>query len=214
MAALIILENKQVFSYLLDARSAWLLGRKESERGREEISLLSGIVSREHGELRNVEGQWFYVDNPRNKNGTYHNGVKISRPLTGIRQPVFLEDGDVLQIGGPAHRDFGVTILFVTTPIQGEWTRFALNNRNITIGSGKNCEFIIRGFSLEKKSAGLSNVNGKYFLSAYDETAVSLNGNPVAAPTLLQTGDAIRLKNCHMFFLETELIYTRLPKKL
>lgn len=214
MAELMVLENKQVFSFLLDTYTAWSLGRSETGRKHDEINLSSGIVSREHGQLRNIEDQWFYVDNPGNKNGTFHNGIKIPRPLTGIRQPVFLENGDVLQVGGPAHSVLGVTMLFVTTPVQGEWTHFTLNDRNITIGSGKSCELIIQGFSLGEKSAKLLNINGQYFLSSCSQTAVYLNGRPIAAPVRLQPGDAVRLKDCHLFFLGDELLYTRIRKKL
>lgn len=214
MAELIVLENKQVFSYSLDGHAAWFLGRYAADRRENEICLVSGIVSREHGQLCKIEGQWFYVDNPGNKNGTFRNGVRISRPLTGIRQPVFLENGDVLQVGGPAHSDLGVTMLFVTTPVQGEWTHFTLNDRNITIGSGKSCELIIQGFSLDEKSAKLLNINGQYFLSSCDQAAVYLNGRPIAAPVRLQPGDAVGLKDCHLFFLGTELIYSRIRKKL
>lgn len=214
MAELIVLENKQVFSYSLDAHAAWFLGRSAADRRENEICLISGIVSREHGQLRNIEGQWFYVDNPGNKNGTFRNGVRIPRPLTGIRQPVFLENGDVLQVGGPAHSVLGVTMLFATTPVQGEWTHFTLNDRNITIGSGKSCELIIQGFSLGEKSAKLLNINGQYFLSSCSQTAVYLNGRPIAAPVRLQPGDAVRLKDCHLFFLGDELLYTRIRKKL
>lgn len=213
MAALIVLENEQVFSYMLDSRSIWFLGRKEANGKEEEITLSSGIVSREHGELRCIENQWFYVDNPQNKNGTYHNGVIISRPLFGIRQPVLLEDGDVLRIDGIARSNLGVAMLFVTTPIQGEWTNFALNDRNITIGSGKNCELIVHGFSLDERNAKLSNVNGQYFLTNCGQVPVCLNGKPVTQPTLLQIGDAISLKNCYLFFLGDKLIYTRIRKE-
>lgn len=214
MAELIVLENKQVFSYSLDAHAAWFLGRSAADRRENEICLISGIVSREHGQLRNIEGQWFYVDNPGNKNGTFRNGVRIPRPLTGIRQPVFLENGDILQVRGPAHNDLDVTMLFVTASVPGEWMRFMLNDRNITIGSGKHCELIIQGFSLEERIAKLANINGQYFLSSCGQTAVFLNGRPITASTLLQSGDAIGLKDCYMFFLGTELIYSRIRKKL
>ena len=214
MAALIVLENNQVSSCLLDNRSIWLLGRKGANGKEGEIAIYSGIVSREHGELRCIENQWFYVDNPGNKNGTFRNGVRIPRPLTGIRQPVFLENGDILQVRGPAHNDLDVTMLFVTASVPGEWMRFMLNDRNITIGSGKHCELIIQGFSLEERIAKLANINGQYFLSSCGQTAVFLNGRPITASTLLQSGDAIGLKDCHMFFLGTELIYSRIRKKL
>lgn len=213
MAALIVLENNQVSSCLLDNRSIWLLGRKGANGKEGEIAIYSGIVSREHGELRCIENQWFYVDNPKNKNGTYHNGIKISRPISGIRQPVLLEDGDVLQMDGTVRSNLGVTMLFVTTPIQGEWSKFALNDRNITIGSGKKCELIVHGFSLDERSAKLSNVNGQYFLTNCGQTPACLNGKPVAQTTLLQIGDAISLNNCYLFFLGDKLIYTRIRKE-
>ena len=95
-AKLVMLEHEHIRVCELDARVEWKIGRFDpNQPNRPNILFSSGIVSREHGWLRNIDGQWYYVDNPRNLNGTFHNGKKI--PRTG-KQHVLLNNGDILRI--------------------------------------------------------------------------------------------------------------------
>ena len=61
-ANLVILEDGSVRTIPLDCRAEWTVGR--SAPGNEpDIALNSKIVSRQHGKLTNIKGQWFFVDN-------------------------------------------------------------------------------------------------------------------------------------------------------
>ena len=120
-ASLVLLENNVIRVINLDTRQDWLVGRYDPNMpNTPDILFISGIVSREHGWIRNVDNQWYFVDNPRNLNGTFHNGVKIPRPMTGIKQPVPLENGDILRVDNPnlQHGNAqGVLMLFTTVTV-------------------------------------------------------------------------------------------------
>ena len=76
-ASLIVLEDDQIRVFSLDARPEWTIGRYAPDvPNTPDILFTSRIVSREHGWIRNIDDQWFFVDNPKNLNGTFHNGVK------------------------------------------------------------------------------------------------------------------------------------------
>lgn len=93
-AGLVILEGCRVRVCPLEQRERWMLGRDTPNSAvPPDIPLTSGIVSRTHGWLEKIAGEWFFVDNPQNLNGTFHNGVKISHPKNGVRVPVLLENG-------------------------------------------------------------------------------------------------------------------------
>ena len=92
-ARLLIVEDDILRMEPLADRSCYTLGRGDAD-----IPLDSFYASREQGSLRNVEGYWFYTDNPKNRNQTRYNGAVISRPMKGLRQPISIHSGDVLRI--------------------------------------------------------------------------------------------------------------------
>lgn len=95
---LIVIENGQINTYLLDDKLQWNVGRPSKEN-KPDIKLYSSTVSRKHGSFRNVDGIWFYVDG-NSKNGTVYNKKRIKSGLNGRVKPVMLSDGDILVFGG------------------------------------------------------------------------------------------------------------------
>ena len=95
---LIVIENGQINTYLLDDKLQWNVGRPSKEN-KPDIKLHSSTVSRKHGSFRNVDGIWFYVDG-NSKNGTVYNKKRIKSGLNGRVKPVMLSDGDILVFGG------------------------------------------------------------------------------------------------------------------
>lgn len=95
---LIIIENGQLSTYILDDRLSWVVGRP-SKDGEPDIKLYSVTVSRNHGRFQNMDGVWFYIDN-NGKNGTIYNGVHLETGIAGRNKPIILSDGDVLIFGG------------------------------------------------------------------------------------------------------------------
>ena len=125
-AKLVVFEDDRIRTFGLEARTVWRIGRfAPGISNIPDICLTSKIVSREHGWIQNIDNQWFFVDNPRNLNGTYHNGVKVPRRKDGIKTPVMLESGDVLKITDEdrTHADpKGVVMLFTTEAAGEMWT--------------------------------------------------------------------------------------------
>lgn len=215
-AKLIILEAGKIRSCTLDLRPEWKIGRLDPTRGTAapDIPFSSMIVSREHGWLHNVEGQWYFVDNPNNLNGTFYNGKKIERPLPGKKRSVMLSDGDVLRIDNDnlqyANKD-GVLMLFTTAAVNGTWTTFDLSDRNTTIiGRDAGCDICEPRPYLSAKHAKITRLNGQYYLSDCGSTAGTyLNGKAVTENTLLREKDRISMCDCSFFFLGDALLYTK-----
>lgn len=111
---LIIFEGGNIRVIPLNNRTQWSLGRKTPENT-PDISLLSPIVSRDHGMFSNIDGQWYFVDNPNSLNGTFYNEEKIISPIKGKRKIVMLAEGDRLRIG-----ENSVLILFTTATVSEE----------------------------------------------------------------------------------------------
>lgn len=96
--SLIVIENGQIRTCLLDDKRKWSIGRP-SKDSKPDIKLYSSTVSRNHGSFVNTDGIWFYVDG-NGKNGTVYNKKRITTGLNGRIKPVILSDGDVLVFGG------------------------------------------------------------------------------------------------------------------
>lgn len=95
---LTVIENRKLDTYILDDRRIWRVGRL-SKGHIPELNLHLLTVSRHHGEFRNIDGEWFYIDR-NGKNGTVYNGRHITAGIGGRIKPVMLNEGDILIFGG------------------------------------------------------------------------------------------------------------------
>lgn len=213
-ASLIVLEDNQIRVLSLDTRPDWKIGRYDPNiPNTPEILFTSKIVSREHGWIRNIDGLWFYVDNPQNLNGTFHNGVKINKPRNGSKNPKMLESGDVLRIDNEDLNHVssqGVLMLFTTATIKGTWTMYPLNNKTVYIGREKSCDIVEQLPYMSAKHAKITFENGRYYISDCGSLAGTfLNGQQVTSNTLLREKDYISLCDCNYFFLGDKLLYAK-----
>ena len=213
-ASLIVLEDDQIWVYSLDARPEWKIGRYDPGiPNTPDILFTSKIVSREHGWIQNIDGQWFFVDNPNNLNGTFHNGMKIPRPKHGQKMPIMLESGDVLRIDNEDLNHVssqGVLMLFTTATIKGTWTTHQLKHQTTIIGRDESCDIVESLPYISAQHAKISYVNGSYYLSDCNSRAGTfLNGQQVKSSTLLREKDYISLCNCNYFFLGDKLLYAK-----
>lgn len=216
---LIIIEQNQIRTCALEERPQWIIGRYDpSSNIPPDITLSSKIVSRNHGQLMHIENHWYYVDNPGNLNGTFHNGKKIERPLTGKKKVVPLESGDVLRIDNDDLNNFnkdGVLMMFSTAPVKGRWTAFPLEERqHITIGRDESCDIVEPLPYLSAKHAQISYSNGTYYLSdCKSKAGTFLNGKRVESPVALCEKDCISLCDRTYFFLGDQLLYAKSDRK-
>lgn len=95
---LIIIEKNQLQSYLLDDKLSWTIGRP-SGKNQPDIKLYTPTVSREHGEFKNMDGVWFYLDK-HGVNGTVYNHKYLEKGTKGRIKPILLKEGDVFVFGG------------------------------------------------------------------------------------------------------------------
>ena len=112
--SLIVIENGQINTSLLDDKLQWSVGRP-SKGNMPDIRLYSTTVSRKHGMFQNVDGVWFYLDG-NGKNGTVYNKKRIKSGINGRVKPVMLSDGDVLVFGGGEEEIINSTTI---------WARFS-----------------------------------------------------------------------------------------
>lgn len=119
---LILIENGQVFSYVLDDKNSWEIGRP-SKDNIPDIKLHSATVSRKHGKFQNMDGVWFYLDY-KGKNGTVYNHKHLAVGLNGRIKPVMLSDGDTFVFGGGEEEVINyktIWAMYVTNAFDREW---------------------------------------------------------------------------------------------
>lgn len=123
MNQLIIIEHGQLRTVDIDDRTQWRIGRGSSQIS-PDILLYTPTVSRSHGVFENMDGLWFYFDDPHIKNRTFYNNKLLGTGMGGKPKPVMLRSGDVLILGcgkDPAINDKTVWILFLSTTITEPW---------------------------------------------------------------------------------------------
>ena len=119
---LIVIENGQLTTYTLNDRNMWSIGRP-SNGNMPDIRFYSSTVSRKHGELKNMDGIWFYLDF-NGKNGTIYNGKHINTGRNGKIKPTMLNNGDVLIFGGGETAVINyktVWAMFYAGKLEGQW---------------------------------------------------------------------------------------------
>ena len=216
-AKLVILEAGQLRVCALDLKPEWSVGRADPASGNmPDISFSSMIVSRKHGWLSNVEGQWYFVDNPENLNGTFYNGTLIERPLQGRKKSVPLTSGDVLRIDNKdlnhVSRD-GVLMLFTTQNAAGNWAVQPLRETTV-IGRDPGCDICEPLPHISAKHAQIRYLNGRFYLSDCGSRAGTfLNGKAVTESVMLREKDVIAICDCSYIFLGDKLLYIRRNRK-
>lgn len=169
-ACLVIFDDRGFQTCYLNSFSTWMVGRYSQEANQQHISLHSSIVSREHGMLQKSGHDWYFLDNPRNTNGTYLNGRKIPRPQNSAQMvPVRLADGDVLSINNSASRDsnpHAVLMVFSSTNIRDAFEEYDLTSKSVvTIGRAPNNDVVVSIPYISGKHAMIRRNGNRFLLS-------------------------------------------------
>lgn len=141
---LVVLENSRINTYLLDQKEKWCLGRPSKDND-PDIKLLTASVSRNHGELRCIDGYWFYVDSYR-KNGTVYNGKPLVAGLGGRAKPIMLNDGDTLLFGTKNENSISLSApwaIFIRQGFEDRYTTIDTKGiRQLNLAKGEETESI------------------------------------------------------------------------
>lgn len=210
-AKLVIMENESVFTVLLEGKTEWTVGRTDGEGffgG--VITLHSPIISRIHGKIRKIADFWYYIDNPRNTNGTLYNGGRLNAGH-GEAAPVRLFEGDILRIDnqkGMSSNPNAVLLLFTTAPTGNQWKRYSIHGkREITIGRSPRCDIVQSLPYISAVHAKITVQNGGYYLSDCGSKAGTyLNRQRVTNPVRLRDKDCFRLADRAFFLLGDAII--------
>lgn len=209
-ANFIVLENGFVRSFPLDERRIWSLGRIVP--GTEpDIPFNSKIVSRSHGRLISVDGDWYFEHLSRT-NGTYHNGIKINYSDDNASRTVKLKDGDILRIDSddfdkPEAR--GVWMMYSKECIGNRWFEANLNRAVTTFGREKDVSDIVIPLPyVSAKHFMVSEKDNHFYLVDNDSMAGTwVNGEQVHGQVLLKEKDLIAVCNCIMIYTDKKIIY-------
>lgn len=212
-ATLVVLEERKIRNYDLGKRHKWTFGR-ECPENYPDIAVYSPIVGRKHGEFLCINEEWFYIDQG-SRNGTWHNGKKISLGLNGKVRPVMLNDGDILRVDAdnldtPDGR--GIWIFFTTTNIAGTWENYSfLGKDKITVGRDEDCcDIVINRPYISAKHMLVTFEDGNYAVSDCGSLAGTyLNGVCVEQKKYLREKDRISICDCHFIFTGMGMLYVR-----
>lgn len=209
-ANLVVLESETVKSYPLELKKKWTIGRTVPGKA-PDISFTSKIVSREHGQITNIDGDWYYKDKG-SFNGTYYNGIKLKKEDNGETKAVKLKNGDVLRVDStdlntPESR--GVWMLYSTECIGNQWRAASLKEEKTVFGRDKNSADVViprpyvsaKHFIIEKKA------DGNYITDLDSMAGTWLNGERIYGSHLLREKDMIAICNSIMIYTENNVIY-------
>lgn len=209
--SLVIMEDMQITNINLDGKEAWTAGRAATGNT-VDIPLRSVIASRSHGIFKKFGSEWYYIDDPQNKNGTFYNGRKIPRPNPGTKSRVKLRNGDVLRIDNddlsqPDQR--GIWMLYTTDYVGGQWQYFSLEGREeVRIGSDPRCDLCMPLNYLSQLHARILLHNGRHYVQDCASTAGTLvNNRPISSAQVLQEKDTIALCDCRFIYTSGGLVY-------
>lgn len=211
-ATLLMLERgKQV--RIISMSGTMTIGRVNNDI-KNDISLSSGIVSRNHGEFiyEDTEGVYYYRDND-SLNGTFYNGKKLEKINERGSKAVKLSDGDILRIDcdnltNP--RSDAVVLLFSTKFAMGEkWHRYSLIGQN-TVNIGRNVAqgIALTDFMVSRNHATLTKINDNWYIADNGSVnGLAVNKNMIQGQCPLNIFDIINIANTTLIFLGDEIIY-------
>ena len=209
-ATLIILENDNICTYRLCDRKQWSIGRGSDKIGTD-ISILSPIAGKLHGQFIQFGSDWFYTDNG-SINGTYYNGRRIKNGINGSITPIILSEGDVLRIDSgnfdnPDPR--GVLMIFTMNVMNGNWNRYDIGKRRkVVIGSDEDmCDIITESDRIASKQFMLKFVKGHMKIFTYDNREIYVNNESVEYNNELKEKDVIRIGNKYWIYSCNGIIY-------
>ncbi len=178
------------------------------------ISINSPIISRNHGEIDFVNGEYYYKD-LNSTNGTYINNKLIGGLSAAENKASILKDGDIICFDireNGQHRPDRVFALFSTClEITEQWDKIALTSDIAEICIGRSDESSLKvqdDMISEKHASFFCSNNGWAIIDHQSTNGVFLNGKKMSAPRYLKGFDVIRIVNSYFIFTEDYLLFS------
>lgn len=213
-SAVLILFNRQgiIATNVLDTLTT--IGRA-TDQSNCDIKICSPIVSRSHGEITVINGEYHYRD-INSTNGTYVNNVLIGQNSTVNKQAVILKDGDVLcfdiRKDGQSRPDCVYALFTTYCDANSEWDALELKDDIAEICVGRSIKSglqIDNDMISEKHASFFCSSNGWALIDHQSTNGVYLNGKRMSAPRYLEVFDVVRIVDTYFIFTGEHLLFSK-----
>ncbi|MBQ2668681.1 MAG: FHA domain-containing protein [Clostridia bacterium] len=211
-AALVLFNKEQVLgTNRLNILTS--IGRA-TERSTCDIKINAPIVSRSHGEIAFIDGEYYYRD-LNSTNGTYINNVLIGKNSPVNQQVKQLQDGDILcfdiRQNGKSRPDCVYALFTTFGNTNCKWSSLALESDivEVCIGrSGQSALQINSDVISEKHASFFFTSNGWAIIDHQSTNGVYLNGKRMSAPRYLEAFDVVRIADTYLIFTGDRLLFS------
>lgn len=183
-----------------------------------DVLLASELVSSVHGAFVFYNGEYYYLDDASNVNGTFINGKKINKEPGKAASAQKLRDGDILSIGVTSiSKERTVYILFSTsTCLDYYWNAFSIPSIQSELTVGRDCrvsDIVVPEPTVSKKHAVISrDRNGNICVTdCRSVNGTILNGSLIKPdkPVPLNERDTIIIGSTKIIHFGNVIIYNQ-----
>ena len=180
-----------------------------------DLPLNSSVVSKQHGEIAVLDGEYFYRD-LLSTNGTYINGKLYGKSANKGRSARKLEDGDVLRFntGDDASLDPETVIMIFSTNYEDnfKWfTQLVSNNiaeLNIGRDTAPNSGMRIEDEMVSQNHASFFAAEQGWAIIDHESTnGVFINNQRISEPEYLKKYDIVRIINFNFIYMADKIFY-------
>ncbi|WP_195451410.1 FHA domain-containing protein [Anaeromassilibacillus sp. 1001302B_160321_C8] len=212
--AVLVLFNKQRVIGTSTLGALTTIGRATGQSNCD-IKVCSPIVSRTHGEIALINGEYHYRD-LNSTNGTYINNVLIGQNSTVNKQATILKDGDVIcfdiRKDGQSRPDCVFALFATFCDANSEWSSLELNNdiAEICVGRSEQTSLQINNDTISEKHASFfCSSNGWAIIDHQSTNGVYLNGKKMSAPRYLEKFDVVRIVDSYFIFTGEQFLFSK-----
>ena len=165
-----------------------------------DIVIRSRYVSRFHGQIMFINGNWIIEDN-NSTNGLIFNEKLFKNKLLGDGDSIRIDDMSEATVSG---------VLLVFTAVGGtEWSVYPVSGAaEITIGRGGECNIQLDHISVSRLHARIiTEGNAFYLIDAGSTNGVMVNDKKVEGKTQLHEKDLILITNSKLIFSSQRISY-------
>lgn len=213
-SAVLIMFNKQGVFATNKLGTLTTIGRA-TEQSNCDIKISSPIVSRSHGEIAMINGEYHYRD-LNSTNGTYINNVLIGQNSAVNKQAAVLNDGDVLcfdiRKDGQSRPDCVFALFTTFCNANSEWSSLELNNDMVEICVGRSAQSVLQidnDTISEKHASFFCSSNGWAIIDHQSTNGVYLNGKKMSTPRYLKAYDVVRIVDSYFIFTGEQLLFSK-----
>ena len=192
-----------------------VIGRKSAE-SKANIQINSPIVSRQHGEIAVLDGEYYFRD-LGSMNGTLVNGVLYGKDSR--RSAAKLENGDVLRIdqsnGMDRHTNSVLMIFSTVYSDSSSWVSQPLTDNIAEVNIGRavqNGGLMIDNHMVSMNHASFFRYGGGWAIADHNSTnGVFVNNSRISGSVALQPLDVVRIVDTNFIFTGGFLLLQQEP---